>query len=99
MARILLRPLLMAKSPPAAIDRINPEAEEGKWHVVIETPKGSHNKYKYEPELGAFTLAGVLPEGMAFPYDFGFFPSTKADDGDPFDVLLLMDSPAFCGCV
>jgi len=68
-------------------------------HVVIETPKGSRNKFKYEPDLGTFTLHKVLPEGMVFPYDFGFIPCTKAEDGDPVDVLLLMDEPVFAGCV
>jgi inorganic pyrophosphatase len=67
--------------------------------VVIETPKGSHNKYGFNPERGTFELKGVLPEGMSFPYDFGFLPSTLGDDGDPLDVLLLMDQPAFPGCV
>jgi len=86
----------MAKS---RIDHIPPLTEDGTWRIVIETPKGSHNKFKYDPEIGAFKLAAPLPEGMSFPYDFGFFPCTKADDGDPFDVLLLMDAPAFCGCV
>lgn len=68
-------------------------------NVVIETPKGSHNKYKWDDELGAYTLAKVLPAGMTFPYDFGFIPRTKAEDGDALDVLVLMDSPAFPGCV
>jgi inorganic pyrophosphatase len=68
-------------------------------HVVIETPKGSRNKFKYEPDLRTFTLHKVLPEGMVFPYDFGFIPCTEADDGDPVDVLLLMDEPVFAGCV
>lgn len=68
-------------------------------HVVIETPKGSRNKFKYEPDLGTFTLHKLLPEGMVFPYDFGFIPCTKAEDGDPVDVLLLMDEPVFAGCV
>ena len=67
--------------------------------VIIETPKGCRNKYKYDPERGAFKLSKVLPEGMVFPYDFGFIPRTKAEDGDPIDVLLLMDQPAFPGCV
>lgn len=67
--------------------------------VVIETPKGSRNKFKLDDELGCFRLNRVLPEGMVFPYDFGFIPQTKADDGDPVDVLLLMDEPAFPGCV
>ena len=69
------------------------------WRVIIETPKGSHNKYKFDASLGLFILNGVLPEGMGFPYDFGFLPSTVGDNGDPLDVLLLMDEPAFCGCL
>jgi len=68
-------------------------------HVVIETPKGSRNKYAFKPEARVFELKKVLPAGMAFPYDFGFVPSTLADDGDPVDVLVLMDEPAFAGCL
>jgi inorganic pyrophosphatase len=68
-------------------------------HVVIETPKGSRNKVAFDPELGTFKLKGVLPEGHSFPYDFGFVPSTLAADGDPLDVLLLLDAPAFPGCL
>src|SRR5438270_4929984 len=67
--------------------------------VVVETPKGSRNKYAFDPEQEVFELKKVLPEGMSFPYDFGFVPSTEADDGDPIDVLVLMDEPAFPGCV
>src|ERR1700723_148386 len=67
--------------------------------VVIETPKGSRNKYAFDPEQKIFQLMKVLPAGMAFPYDFGFIPSTLAEDGDPTDVLVLMDEPAFSGCL
>jgi inorganic pyrophosphatase len=67
--------------------------------VVIETPKGSRNKFAFNPEERVFELKKVLPAGMAFPYDFGFIPSTIAGDGDPIDVLVLMDEPAFPGCV
>ena len=67
--------------------------------VVIETPKGSRNKYAFNAKERFFELKKVLPVGMDFPYDFGFVPSTKADDGDPVDVLVLMDEPAFTGCV
>jgi inorganic pyrophosphatase len=66
--------------------------------VVIETPKGSRNKYAYDPDEHIFELKRVLPAGMAFPYDFGFVPSTLGGDGDPLDVLVLMDEPAFPGC-
>jgi inorganic pyrophosphatase len=66
--------------------------------VVIETPKGSRNKYAYNAKDHVFDLKKVLPAGMAFPYDFGFVPSTRGGDGDPLDVLVLMDEPAFAGC-
>ena len=68
-------------------------------HVVIETPKGSRNKYAFDPKQKVFQLKRVLPAGMTFPYDFGFVPSTMAEDGDPVDVLVLMDEPAFPGCL
>jgi inorganic pyrophosphatase len=66
--------------------------------VIIETPKGSRNKYAYDVGEHIFELKKVLPAGMAFPYDFGFVPSTRGGDGDPLDVLVLMDEPAFAGC-
>src|ERR1700749_540488 len=68
-------------------------------NVVVETPRASRNKFAYDDKLGVIRLKKVLPAGMEFPYDFGFVPSTKADDGDPIDVLVLMDEPAFAGCV
>ena len=67
--------------------------------VVVETPKGSRNKFAFDAKKGVFLLKKVLPLGMVFPHDFGFVPSTKADDGDPVDVLILMDEPAFPGCL
>jgi inorganic pyrophosphatase len=67
--------------------------------VVIETPKGSRNKFAFNQDEHVFELKTVLPAGMAFPYDFGFVPSTEADDGDPVDVLVLMDEPAYPGVV
>jgi len=67
--------------------------------AVVETPRGSRNKYDYDPDLKLFRLAAVLPEGTVFPYDFGFFPSTKAEDGDPLDVLILLDESVPPGTV
>jgi inorganic pyrophosphatase len=67
--------------------------------VIIETPKGSRNKYAFNEKIRIFELTKVLPAGMTFPYDFGFIPSTRAEDGDPTDVLVLMDEPAFPGCL
>jgi inorganic pyrophosphatase len=57
----------------------------------IETPRGLRSKFDYDPESGLFELAGVLPAGMAFPLSFGFIPATKAEDGDPVDILVLAD--------
>ncbi|MGH6838503.1 MAG: inorganic diphosphatase [Methylocella sp.] len=66
--------------------------------AVIETPKGSRNKYGFDVDLGAFRLEKVLPQGSVFPFDFGFIPSTKADDGDPLDLLVLLEDPVPVGC-
>jgi inorganic pyrophosphatase len=78
--------------------RLPPFDEDDLTVVIIETPKGSRNKYAFDPEQRIFELKKVLPAGMEFPYDFGFVPSTRAGDGDPLDVLVLMDEPAFPGC-
>ena len=75
------------------------DAKSGGITVVIETPKGSRNKYNYDEGCGAFRLGGVLPAGMSFPFDFGFIPSTLGEDGDPLDVLVLLDASAPVGCV
>jgi len=67
--------------------------------IVIETPKGCRNKYAYDDELKAFRLKKILPAGAMFPFDFGFIPDTKGEDGDPLDVLVIMDEPMYPGCV
>src|SRR5215218_4489578 len=85
----------------SATNLLNLEAlhDDEELNVVIETPKGSRNKYNYDEQLGLFKLGGVLPSGASFPFDFGFVPSTLGGDGDPLDVLVLMDEPAFAGCL
>jgi inorganic pyrophosphatase len=67
--------------------------------VVIDTPQRSRNKFKHEPETGSYKLSKILPEGMVFPYDFGFVPHTRGEDGDPVDVLVLVEEPTFPGCI
>jgi inorganic pyrophosphatase len=79
------------------LDTLDEESQE--YNVIIETPKGSGNKFNYDEKLGLFRLGGALPAGAEFPYDFGFLPSTLGGDGDPLDILVLMDSPAFPGCL
>ena len=81
-------------SLPHQLDR-----KKATCRAIIETPKGSRNKFDYDPETNLFMLAGLLPEGMMFPFDFGFIPSTLGEDGDPLDILVLMDAPAHSGCL
>jgi inorganic pyrophosphatase len=83
---------------PSRLEAFDPD-EKHAIRVVIETPRGSRNKASFDEELGFYRLKKVLPEGMTFPYDFGFVPSTLAEDGDPLDVLVLMDEAAFTGCL
>lgn len=75
------------------------EPESGNVRVVIDTPAGSRNKYKFDTSTGLFRIARVLPLGLAFPHDFGSVPSTCAEDGDPLDVMVLGLAPSFAGCL
>jgi len=75
------------------------DEKSGQCCAIIETPKGCRNKFAYDPESNLFKLAGLLPEGMMFPFDFGFIPSTLGDDGDPLDIMVLMDAPAHGACL
>jgi inorganic pyrophosphatase len=72
---------------------------DGLVHVVVDTPRGSRNKLKYDEALGCFRLSRILPLGHAFPYDFGSVPRTRAPDGDALDVLVLLEAPTFPGCL
>lgn len=82
----------------AAIDHLLDE-RKAMCRAIIETPKGSLSKYTYDPAIGAFELTGLLPTGMSFPLDFGFIPSTLAQDGDPLDVLVIGEEPSAVGCL
>lgn len=73
--------------------------EDGSLNVVIETPRGSRAKLSYDPKLEAFTLAKSLLIGLTYPHDWGFVPSTKAEDGDPIDVMVIHDAATFPGLV
>jgi len=75
------------------------DEKHGTCRAIIETPKGCRNKFDYDPDADLFALGGLLPEGMMFPFDFGFIPSTLGEDGDPLDVMVLMDAPAHVGCL
>lgn len=79
------------KLPPAFTGKSNT------IHAIVESPRGSGNKYTFDPGFEMFRLSKILPKGMVFPLHFGFVPSTKAEDGDPLDVLILMDEPSYPG--
>ena len=81
---------------------ISPQLEKGEdfdLRVVVETPRGSRHKYALDPKIGAFVLKQTLASGLSWPYDYGFIPQTLGEDGDPLDILVLMDEPSFPGCV
>ena len=84
---------------PSADEAAQAGNGEGLVRIVIETPRGSRVKYKFDEDLRAFCLKAVLPVGMVFPYNFGLVPRTLGGDGDLLDVLLLMEEPLFPGCV
>jgi inorganic pyrophosphatase len=87
-----------AKNSPHA--RLSPfDKNTHAVNVVIETPRNCRNKFKFDEKLGLFRLNSVLPGGSVFPYDFGYVPGTRAEDGDPVDVLLWLDEPVFTGCL
>ncbi len=67
--------------------------------AIIETPRGERDKFDYDRETGLFKLKRILPEGMSFPTDFGFIPSTLAEDGDPLDVMVFTEAKTFPGAL
>src|SRR4051812_36432267 len=83
---------LLKKLPPQ-------NRKSGNLNVVIDTPKGCRNKFAFDNKRESYILKTVLPEGHVFPFDFGSIAGTKAEDGDALDALILMDEPAFPGCI
>ena len=74
-------------------------ADKRHIYAVVETPRGSRCKLEFDPKLRAFTLAKPLLAGLTYPYDWGFLPRTKGQDGDPLDVMVLHDAATFPGLV
>jgi inorganic pyrophosphatase len=74
-------------------------ADKEHVYAVVETPRGSRAKLEFDPKLRVFTLAKPLLVGLTYPYDWGFIPSTEAEDGDPLDVLIIHDAATYPGLV
>lgn len=70
------------------LESISCRTEAGAYHVVVEAPRGATAKLAYDPQRDAFVLKKYLPQGLAYPFDFGFFPRTRAADGDPLDAMV-----------
>lgn len=68
-------------------------------YAVVEVPKGSRNKYEYSKRAGVIKLDRVLYSPLHYPGDYGFIPQTYFEDGDPMDILVMMNEPTFPGCV
>jgi inorganic pyrophosphatase len=84
---------------PASRQLPAPDPDSGRVHVLIDTPAGSRNKFRFDTELGVFRVSRRLPAGLSFPCDFGSIPRTCADDGDALDVLVVGLEPTFPGCL
>ncbi len=79
--------------------RLLPFDYRGRVNIIIDTPQGSRNQYHYDEDQQVFTLRGIQPAGSVFPFDFGYIPGARTPSGEPLRALLLLDSPAFVGCV
>jgi inorganic pyrophosphatase len=66
--------------------------------AIIESPKGCNHKYDFEPAINCYKLKKLLPAGLVFPFDFGFIPDTKGEDGDPLDIIVISEIDSFPGC-
>lgn len=76
-----------------------PARADNGFHAIVESPRGSSVKWKYDPKLSAFSISRPLSRGLTYPFDWGFVPSTKAPDGDPLDVMILWEQPGVPGVV
>ncbi len=88
---------LRGSSPGGAVGPVDPDT--GLYNVIVETPAGSRNKFDHDARTGMFAYGKTLADGAAFPFAFGYLPGTVGDDGDPLDIIVLIEAPAFPGCL
>ena len=81
------------------LTRLKTYDDSGSLRVVVEAPRSSALKLEYDPRLALFTVSRQLPLGVAYPFDWGFIPGTKGDDGDPLDAMVLHYHPSYPGVV
>jgi inorganic pyrophosphatase len=91
--------MLIVRGSPVDLEAIPALAGDDTFHVVIESPRGSSLKLKYSSRWNAMGVSRPLPAGLVFPFDWGFIPSTRAEDGDPLDAFLMWDVASFPGVV
>lgn len=84
---------------PRKLERLDPYNDSSRLRMVVESPRGARVKYEYSPETGAFHVKRPLPAGLAYPFDWGFIPGTRAADGDPVDVMLISDHVSYPGSI
>jgi inorganic pyrophosphatase len=89
----------MKKTNQRLLSDLPSYGDDGAVHAVVEAPKGSLVKLRYDIKLSAFTVSHSLPLGLSYPFDWGFVPSTRAPDGDPLDVLILHEGATYPGVV
>ena len=73
--------------------------KDGSLNVIVESPRGSSVKFKYDPDDHVMMLSRPLPAGLTYPYDWGFVPSTTAADGDPLDAIIVWDGTSYPGVI
>lgn len=93
-------PKFLPSTFPGSLHSIDPGPDCPRIvRMIVEIPKNSSNKYEYDPVAHTFRLDRALYSPMHYPADYGFVPGTIAEDGDPLDILCLIDHPRFTGCL
>jgi inorganic pyrophosphatase len=81
------------------LTKLEPYDDDGALRVIVEAPRSSSLKIDFDPKLRLFTISRELPLGVAYPFDWGFIPGTRGDDGDPLDAMVLHHQASYPGVV